>query len=124
MAELAERCPGLSEDVIQHIESGRPVDGHRTRSITIDELMAVVEALGADHVEMPVGGTMVFTYNHQEGVEQQAMVAKTQAALEYSRQQLDLAEQNLGSAQRDVYSLRAKVREQEELLAQLRIKRI
>ncbi len=47
VAELADRCPGfLTENVIENIESGRRRDGERTRDITVDELLAIAEALG------------------------------------------------------------------------------
>ena len=43
---MAERC-GLSESMIENIESGRPGDdGSRRREVTIDELMAIARGMG------------------------------------------------------------------------------
>jgi transcriptional regulator with XRE-family HTH domain len=43
--EMAERC-GLSESVVENIESGRPGDdGNRRRDVTIDELLIIARAL-------------------------------------------------------------------------------
>lgn len=45
MAQLAEHC-GLSENIIENIESGRrDADGNRKRDISIDELIVIAEAL-------------------------------------------------------------------------------
>lgn len=46
MAELASRS-GLSENVIENIESGRrDAQGRRRRAITVDELAALTDVLG------------------------------------------------------------------------------
>ncbi len=44
-AELGARS-GLSPAIIENIENGRPRDGERTRDITVDELVAIADALG------------------------------------------------------------------------------
>lgn len=51
VAELAERCDEIgagpiTANVIENIESGRRKDGKRTRDITVDELVAIAQALG------------------------------------------------------------------------------
>ena len=43
------RRSGLSENVIENIETGRPDDaGERRRDVTVDELLAVATAFGVD----------------------------------------------------------------------------
>ena len=43
--QLAEHC-GLTQDVIQNIENGRPDhDGRRRRAVTVDEVMAIANGL-------------------------------------------------------------------------------
>ena len=50
--ELAERC-GLSENVIENIESGRPdAGGDRRRDVTVDELMAIARGLDISPVRL------------------------------------------------------------------------
>jgi len=47
-AQMARRS-GLSENVIENIETGRPDDaGERRRDVTVDELLAVATAFGVD----------------------------------------------------------------------------
>jgi len=48
--ELAARC-GLTENIIENIESGRRgPDGRRRREVTVDELAAIAAALGVRSV--------------------------------------------------------------------------
>jgi transcriptional regulator with XRE-family HTH domain len=58
-ADLASRCAelgadGLTEDVIENIESGRRSGGKRRRAVTVDELLALALALNVAPVHLLV----------------------------------------------------------------------
>lgn len=52
VAELSARC-GLSRNIIENIEGGRPDrGGNRIRRITVDELLVIAEGLGVPLVDL------------------------------------------------------------------------
>lgn len=91
MAELAKHCPGLSENVIENIENGRPDrHGHRRRDITVDEMMIIAKAL-----DVQAGVLMPLEAHWSENELNEKAIMRSKAAIESLKKQVAREEADL-----------------------------